>query len=144
MPKGIPFKKGADPRRGDNGRRAIPEEVKRARKLTSAEFELTVSKIISMTRKQLENLVADDESNALEQLVGTIWLKGIKDSSKTELNYFIERFLGKVAENHNFQGNFHTGLVDFIEQMKQARAGKKGLTHGEQKESDEEDFEEEE
>lgn len=133
---GRPFKKGQSG--NPKGRPEIPEDVKRAREFNNNEFTKAVNKIISLTRGQLEKLVEGKDENVLDQLVATIWLKGIKDSSKTELNYFVERFMGKVAENHNFSGNIHTGLVDFIAQLNNA---KKGLPHGQSEKdvSEEED-----
>ncbi len=133
------FQKGKDPKRIGNGRKPIPPEVRRARELTAKEFQDAVSKIISMCRRDLEALVTSKESNVLDQLVATIWLKGIQDSSKQELNFFLERFLGKVAENHNFQGNFHTGIVEFLERM-----NTKGSPNGKKESKEEiedEDFE---
>jgi hypothetical protein len=132
-------KGGLKERPQDRGRKTkLPEDVKRARKLNQAEFQLSVNKIISLRRSELEKLVASPDSNVLEQLVATIWLRGIKDSSKAELNYFVERFLGKVPENHNFSGNFHAGIVDYLSQL---NSPTKGITNGQQEESFEDDEE---
>jgi hypothetical protein len=134
MPLGKPFTGVNDPRRHKEGRPKLSPEVKRARKLNQQEFDTSVSRIISMQRKQLEALVASSEENVLDQLIGTIWLKGIKDSAKSELNYFVERFLGKVAETHNFQGNFHAGIMSWLDSRKELPNGK-----GKEKEVNEED-----
>jgi hypothetical protein len=124
---GKPFKKGQSG--NPKGREPLSPEVKRAREFNNAEFTKSVNRIISLRRGDLEKLVESRDENVLDQLIATIWLKGLKDSSKAELNYFVERFMGKVAENHNFSGNIHTGLVDFIAQLNNA---KKGLPNGQQ------------
>lgn len=125
MKGGRPFTGANDPRRHKEGRPKTPDDVKAARKLTQIEFEKAVSKIISMKRNALEKLVESQEANVFDQLIATIWLKGIKDSAKSELNYFVERFLGKVADNHNFQGNVHAGIVDWLSTRKALPAGEK-------------------
>ncbi len=118
-PVGKPWKKGksANP----NGRPKIPDDVKAGRKLTDIEFERACGKILFMSVEKLEELIEDENTNVLEALVARILEKGIKESSRVELNYFIERFLGKVAENHNVQTNLNGDLTAWIAARKKAQ-----------------------
>lgn len=139
MPKGKKFG-GRDWVKGQSGNpkgsKPIPEDVKEARRLSQIEFDRACGKIFFMSVEELTLLVNNKkQTNVLEALVGKILLKGINESSKSELNYFIERFLGKVAEQHNFSGNLNTGLVDLIEKMKKAReVGPIGIEESSKKE----------
>jgi hypothetical protein len=117
------------------GRKPISDDVKIARKITQYEFERICSQLFFMSVRRLEEVVADDKTPVMKALVARILIKGIEESSRVELNYFIERFLGKVSENHNFTGNLNTGLADFIA----SRAGHAMLVPGGTDENFEED-----
>ncbi len=118
------FKKGKTPpvgrlwKKGESGnpdgRPKIPDDIKIARKLTAVEFERICGVLFSMSKRQLKDLIEDDNTPVLTALIATILEKGITESSRNELNYFIERFLGKVPEQANFTGSLNGGLVDFI------------------------------
>lgn len=96
------------------GRAKIPEDVKVARKLTQVEFERICYNLMCMSTGRLAELVKSERTPVLTALVARILEKGIHDSSKAELNFFIERFLGKVPDQANFTGNVNGSLADFI------------------------------
>ena len=110
------FKKGhvANPK----GRPPASPELKAARKLTNLEFERICTNFFNMSIAELKQICEDvKHTNVLEGLIGRVLYNGIQKNSQSELNYFIERFLGKVAETHNFNGNLNTGLVDLIQKL---------------------------
>jgi transcriptional regulator with XRE-family HTH domain len=112
MPKGTPWQKGQSG--NPKGRPPIPEEIREARKITQAEFERICGKLFYSSVDNLKRVVNDDRAPVMEALVARILLKGIEESSRVELNYFIERFLGKVPEERNVKGSLGGLLADFI------------------------------
>lgn len=99
------------------GRPRISDEVRAARKFTQVEFDLAVSKIFFLRFDELKKLAVANSTTTMEGLIARIALKGMSKGSTHELNYFVERFFGKVAENHNFTGNAHPDLVSYIEKI---------------------------
>lgn len=96
------------------GKPKIPEDVKAARKLTQIEFERICANLFNMSTTRLSEVIKDPHTPVLTALVARILEKGIHESSRVELNYFVERFLGKVPEQANFTGNLNGSLADFI------------------------------
>lgn len=104
------------------GSKPLPEDVKVARKLTQVEFERICVNLFCMSSKRMSEVVKDPETPVLTALVARILLKGINESSRVELNYFIERFLGKVPEQSNITGNLNGTLADFIANRNKPKA----------------------
>lgn len=100
----------------------VTDEVKAARKFNASEFEVAVSKVFWVSVQDLRRLVDAPGTPVMEALIGRIALQGIKHGGTMELNYFVERFLGKVAENHNFTGNAHPDLVGYITKINEEHA----------------------
>lgn len=119
MPEGRRFQKGQSG--NPAGRTPIPEDVKAARKLTSVEFDRAVGRLLFVSRERLEEIANDETEPVLDSLVARILLKGIKDSSKSELNYFVERALGKVPEGLNVSGNLNSSITEFIATRKKSQ-----------------------
>lgn len=117
----------------------LTDEQKALRKLGQIEFEIAANKILFMTLTELEEHVENPETSVLEATIGKVLLKGHEDSEIKQLNYFVERFLGKVPDNVNVAGNLNTGLVEVFERMAQGK--RKELTHGKE-ETNKEDSEE--
>lgn len=118
------------------GRTPISEEMKKAKRLNQAQFALSVNKLMYMSLDQLADTIKDTKNTSvIDGLIARILYKGLTDSSRAELNYFIERFCGKVPDNVNLNGNFNGGLVDFLEQLNNANEGE---TDGEEEDPEEE------
>lgn len=111
-PEHLRWKKGQSG--NPKGRPPIPEDVRAARKLTQVEFERICANLFNTSTKRLGEICRDPQTPVLTALIARILEKGIAESSRVELNYFIERFLGKVAENHNITSNVNGQLADFI------------------------------
>ncbi len=83
-----------------------------------------------MSMIDLELMLKDKSTSVIDALIGRVLAKGLSDASTHELNYFIERFHGKVTENHHFSGgSIHGALVDFINAKNQTP---KELQHGQE------------
>lgn len=107
-----PWKKGQSG--NPAGKPKTPDDIKVARKLTQVEFERICYNLMCMSTGRLAEVVKSEQTPVLTALVARILEKGIHDSSKAELNFFIERFLGKVPDQANFTGNVNGSLADFI------------------------------
>ena len=101
------------------GRPPMSPEMKIAKKLTQAQFAESVNKLMYMSLDKLADTIKDTRNTSvIDGIIARILYKALSESSKAELNYFIERFLGKVPENHNIvAGNMNTALVDFLNQF---------------------------
>lgn len=109
---GRPFLKGVSG--NPNGKPPHPPELKALKKFTKAEFETACGKLFFATVEQLEHVAKNPKTPVLEALVAKILQKGIVESSRVELNYFVERFLGKVPEESNFSGSLNGGIAAFL------------------------------
>lgn len=142
MAKGIKgFQKGNKYGGQSPGRPPVTEELKAARKFTQSEFEIAVSKIFFVSTQDLQRLMKAPTTPVMEALIARIALQGLKDGGTKELNYFVERFFGKVAENHNFTGNAHPDLVSYIEKIN-AEHARNEETNGSAKENGKKDSKE--
>lgn len=116
------------------GRLPLTPDVKAARKFNQNEFELAVAKILFLSAKDLQRLVGAPGTTVIEAIIGRIILTGIQKGTTHELNYFVERFFGKVAENHNFTGNANPDLVNYIERVNREHSEREA-THEKSKNS---------
>ncbi|CAB4169746.1 hypothetical protein UFOVP903_9 [uncultured Caudovirales phage] len=96
------------------GKPPLPEDVKAARKLTAVEFERICANLFTMSTRRLTEVAKNPSTPVLTALVARILEKGLHESSRVELNFFIERFLGKVPDNQIISGNLNGSLTDFI------------------------------
>ncbi len=86
-----PFKKGW---KGGPGRPKNPPALNDARRMTKAEFELLVSKLIDLKPEELGNF----KGTVLEMAMASIMQKAIKEGDNRRLEFFVERLFGKVAQ----------------------------------------------
>lgn len=115
-PKPVPkFQKG---NKLGKGRPPIPPEVKAARKFNKSEFELSVNRIFFLSVDKLRELISKEglkTTTVMDAIIARIALKGIEKGTTDELNYFMERLVGKVADNLNVNDNSgHGALMAFI------------------------------
>lgn len=122
---GRDFKKGVVT--NPKGRPKVSKELKEARKLTSTEFELVCGKLLFMDVEDIKKLIINENTPMMEAIIAKILHNALKDGAKAELNYFVERFLGKVPDNSNLNltGNVNGGLVDLINAHNEANKTKK-------------------
>src|SRR6266581_3752396 len=94
---GRPFAKGEihNPR----GRPKIPQELKLAKKLRRATFEIVGHRYIMLPVKQLRVRHKDENLPAIDVLVISIILQAIKHGDSARLNFLLDRLIGRVADN---------------------------------------------
>jgi hypothetical protein len=81
-----------------NGKPKLPPEVKRARKMTSAEVIRIATEFFYMDREQIKIRLSDPKTTTLELMVGGIILKSIKDQDHMKAEFLLNRTIGKVTE----------------------------------------------
>ena len=70
-------------------------DVRAARKLTQVEFERICANLFNTSTQTLRRDLQRPADAVLTALIARILERGIAESCRVELNYFIERFLGK-------------------------------------------------
>lgn len=104
------FKKGNP---GGPGRPKDPDELKLITKMTKAEFELLMNKLLNLTKDELKQW----QGTALEQAMCSIIVKAIDTGDQFRLQFFIERLFGKVTDKVEFTDK--TGIAEKIKKFKQ-------------------------
>jgi hypothetical protein len=87
-----------------NGRPPLPDEVKKARKISSAEFIRVATVMMNLTKDEIIAKVKNPETPALELIVASILAKGIELGDDKRLNMLLDRTIGKVTDKveHKF------------------------------------------
>jgi hypothetical protein len=116
---GRDWQKGFAP--NPNGRPKVPAEIKQLRQINANETTKILNKFILMQYEELVEFVKAKQGTAIEMLVGTILLSGIKEGDQGRLGFFLDRLIGKTPENVNVNGNFHVEAVAFIDRLRKAR-----------------------
>lgn len=112
MPIGRRFQPGQSG--NPKGGKPHPPELKALKKFTQAEFETACGKLFFATVEQLEFVAKNPKTPVLEALVAKILQKGIVESSRIELNYFVERFFGKIPEQTHVSGDMNSAIADWL------------------------------
>jgi hypothetical protein len=99
-PPGIPWKKGKP---GGPGRPKDPPELHTIKRMTKAELELLMHKIMHLSEKELE----DFKGTAIEMSMAAIIKKSITYGDNQRVNFFLERLFGKVPTKLE-----HSGSID--------------------------------
>lgn len=119
--KGRPFEPGksGNPRGSSEIARQLGD-VKHLNKLKVAEI---LNRFMTMSLDEVM-LFANNKSNpAVEVLVASIIVFGIKHGDQSRLTFLLDRLLGKPKEEieHTFLGNINTALVDKIAEIEKSK-----------------------
>lgn len=80
------------------GRPPVPPEIKEARVLNRVEFERIANKLLYMTAAQINEIVSDPKTTAIELAICTIIAKGAKEADPKRLAFLFDRLLGKPKQ----------------------------------------------
>ena len=88
-----------------NGRPKLPEDIKKARKLTQVKLERILNKYIYMDRAEFQ-LMAEKETGmpVLECLVVSILSRATLEGDEKRLEFLLKRLIGPVVERHELSG----------------------------------------
>jgi hypothetical protein len=126
MAKGAPtpasFKKG-DPRAslaGKKSSRALPQELKDARKENANKIEQTLYKFMSCTEQQLIEALKNPSTPSIELIVIKIITEAIKTGDHQRLNFLLDRTIGRVVDKVEIDAqittkSLHSQIIDIIE-----------------------------
>lgn len=93
----IPFQPGQSGNPG--GRPAIPEDVKKLRKLTNEQIKEVGSLLLEGREADLEQMAADPETSMLKKWMAKIALRGCKSGDVMAFNALADRIAGKVKDH---------------------------------------------
>lgn len=103
-----------------SGRPKLPEDIRKASKLTNEEFIRIANRFFSMNRGEIQETLQDPKATLLELIVGGIAVRAAKDNDHMRANFLLDRTIGKVAETikHGLDKSLHLQLMEAMEQQK--------------------------
>ena len=93
---GTPFKPG-DPRINRKGQPKLPDEVKKLRLLTTADFISKFNDLLRKTPIELRRIMDDPRTDILRSYLCSCLIKGKIFGDYTTLNSMLDRLIGKTA-----------------------------------------------
>lgn len=123
---------------GGPGRPHLPQEIREGRKLNQIRVSEVLNKFIDMPLEDVIRFVQDKTNPAMEVLVGSILVHGIKHGDQNRLNFLLDRLIGRVKEQHEhtFAGNLNSVIVDMVEEIEKSNLSQ-GVNDGEENSSQE-------
>lgn len=106
------FKKGVSG--NPQGARLHNPVVRALKKVTLETYCEVIDLVLTNNIAELKALAEDPKTSALQVGIAVAFMKAIKQGDYGVIERIAERIIGKVAENHNFTGNFHSQLVDWV------------------------------
>ena len=133
LPRGKPFPKGVSG--NPSGSSKLSKEQKQLKQLTQIQFVETASKIISLNIDEMKALGKDPQANVLEGIFARVLTRAYDQGNTTDLNYFVERCMGKVADKMDLGGvNLHGSILSFLQNRNGGADGVKEINDSEEKE----------
>jgi regulator of sigma D len=96
------------------GRTPIPEELKKIRKMNRDRLELVVSKYLNMNLIELNQVVKDPNTTALDHMICQIIIKSMATGDHARFNALMDRVVGKVKDQIELAANPHSELMAII------------------------------
>ena len=90
------FKKGKSP--NPTGRPPLDPDLKGARALNTVTLTRLLNNLVHMNATQLNNLIHDPMTDALQLMVCRVMIEGIKHGDQNRLNFLFDRIVGKVTD----------------------------------------------
>lgn len=91
-----PYKPGESGNPG--GRPALPDDIKKARKLNTIEVGRLINKYMNMSVNEIKSETENLDTTALESMIGRIIIEAQKFGDYSRVNFLFDRMIGKVTE----------------------------------------------
>ena len=82
-----------------SGRPKLPDSIKRLKKMTAIEVDKLLNEFMSMTKVEIDELMASDETPMLKKIVGQIFIKAAEHGDQSRLNFLLDRTAGPVKND---------------------------------------------
>lgn len=96
------------------GRPKEPAELQFIKRMTKAELELLMNKLLALSKKELEQVKIN--GNGIEMAMASIILNAVDRGDQWRLQFFIERLFGKVSDKLEIDDK--SGLADKLNRFK--------------------------
>lgn len=100
-----------------------------------------LNRFISMPLNDVIAFAQNKNNPAMEVLVASILVHGIKNGDQARLTFLLDRLIGRVKEvhEHSFVGNLNAVIVDKIAEIEKANRTEGGLHDAEETSTEEKD-----
>ena len=90
------FKKGQSG--NPSGRPKLPDDVVEGKKLNQIEVARVFNRFVNYSKAELEAVMKDPNTKALELLIGKIMAEAISKGDHMRMNFILDRMIGKVKD----------------------------------------------
>ena len=80
------------------GRPAIPEDVKKIRKMTNDEVKEVGTLLLNGKESDLKAMLTSEETPILKKWMASVSLEGLRNGDEKRLNAILDRIVGKVKD----------------------------------------------
>lgn len=91
-----------------NGRPLLPEELKKAYKLTQKDVMEKLTKYLHKDMDEIEKIATSKSSLAMDAIVCKVIHEANKRGDEKRLDFLLNRIIGKVDNTVNLNGNLNT------------------------------------
>lgn len=95
-----PIKKGEVRNKG--GPKKKPEEIKVFEKINREFVELKITEFLRKKKKELKEILNDEDREALDHFMASIVLKGVYEGCYRRMEFLFNRLIGKVVERYEY------------------------------------------
>ncbi len=99
------------------GRPKVPEDLRAAREMVKADFELACATLLKGSRSELDKILTSPTATVTQLVVANILEKTISGGDNGRFNFILDRMIGKVKDEvlNTHQGTVTYGIIQDFE-----------------------------